>query len=356
MQINLKSGKTWGNFRPNFAGMLRKGERILVLASLPELVRSSENREEILAKAAIENPFFIPRFSSYALEQILGWHNQLLLENWLKDVSDPIDIQKIGLVLAGNIPLVGWHDLMSVFASGHQAVYKPSSQDSVMINWLINLIIKAFPETTLYFKETQRLNDVDALIATGSNQTATHFEYYFRNKPRLIRGSKSSLGIIYGFETQEELTHLADDIMFYFGLGCRNVTHLLVPAGYDFQPFMLALEKYRFFTDHHRYVNNCIYHKAIFLMNSDPFLENDLLIVRPSNRLFSPVGVLHYQEYASLEEARALVAEMEKNIQCIVSHAGQWPDSIPFGKAQSPGIHDYADGINTLEFLQGLTK
>lgn len=347
---------TRGNFRSNFAGMLSKEERIRVLASLPELVNKCENKDEILARAAQENPFFIPRFSAFALEQILGWHNQNILESWLKEISDPIDIQKVGLVLAGNIPLVGWHDIITVFASGHQAVFKPSSQDSVLIKWLIELIIMAFPRAAIYFQETQRLNNVDAIIATGSNQTASHFEYYFRHKPRLIRGSKSSLGIIYGFETQEELTLLADDVMFYFGLGCRNVTQLLVPEGYDFQTFMAALEKYRFFTDHHRYVNNCIYHKAIFLMNGDPFLESDLLIVRPSNRLFSPVGVLHYQEYSSLDAARAMMQEMQKNIQCTVSHAGQWPDSIPFGMAQSPGIEDYADGINSLDFLQGLTR
>lgn len=356
MQINLKSGMSWGNFGFNFADMLKKEERIQILASLPELVNKSENKDEILTMAALENPFFIPRFSAFALEQILGWHKQHILENWLKEISDPIEIQKVGLVLAGNIPLVGWHDVMTVFASGHQAVFKPSSQDSVLIKWLIKLIIEAFPQAAFYFQEAQRLNEVDAIIATGSNQTASHFEYYFRHKPRLIRGSKSSLGIIYGFETQEELTHLAHDIMFYFGLGCRNVTQLLVPAGYDFHLFMEALEKYRFFNDHHRYVNNCIYHKAIFLMNGDPFLENDLLIVRPSNRLFSPVGVLHYQEYPTLGAAKSMVLEMEKNIQCIVSHAGQWPDSIPFGMAQRPGIEDYADGINTLDFLRGLSR
>lgn len=334
--------------------MMNKNERISALALLPELVEKSGIVDKKLELARIENAFFIPEFSKQALENVLSWHKKETLALWTSNQPEPTEVKRVGLLLAGNIPLVGWHDILAVFASGHKIYYKPSKQDQVLLDWLISLLVLHFPDAGYYFQKVERLNEIDALIATGSSNTALHFDYYFRKVPRLIRGSKSSLAVIYGFETSEQLSPLADDIFLYFGLGCRNVTKILVPVGFDFRPLMEALEKYRFLADHNKFINNCIYHKAIFLMNGDPFLENDLISIRENASLFSPMGVLNYQVYSSLTEAKEIVQGHKPDVQCILSYNGEWEGSIPFGTSQEPSINDYADGENTLEFLKKL--
>jgi hypothetical protein len=339
---------------PTFAAMLRKTERIEILSQLGEILRNRPVPEDILEKARQENPFFIPRFSLQAIDAISAWHQKPVLEHWLQSVPEETNPKKTGVVLAGNIPLVGWHDLLSVFAAGHIAFYKPSSQDTVLTDWLIGLLTGLSPESGPYFQKTENLKNAEALIATGSSNTASHFDYYFRHLPRIIRGSKSSLGVVYGFENEEELQPLCDDIMQYFGLGCRNVSKLLVPAGYSFETFFRALEKYRFVTDHHKFQNNAIYHKSIFLMNGTPFLDHDILMVRKEASLFSPLSVLNFEEYDSLEHAASLITGHQADLQCLVSFQGKWEKSISFGTSQLPGMGDYADGVDTLDFLNRL--
>jgi hypothetical protein len=334
--------------------MLTKSERIKALSSLGDWIRNHPDLEDILEKARQENAFFIPRFSRNAIESILGWHDTSVLENWLQEIPETTHPKKVGMVLAGNIPLVGWHDLFSVFASGHFACFKTSSQDKVLIEWLLNGLFEIYPESRAYFQKTENLKNAEALIATGSSNTAIHFDFYFRHVPRIIRGSKTSLGVLYGFENEQELELLCDDVMMYFGLGCRNATKLLVPVGYDFGPFFNALEKYRFVTDHHKFQNNAIYHKAIFLMNGTPFTDHDILMLRQDPSLFSPMSVLNYEEYENLEHAAQIIDGHRRDLQCLLSFQGKWEGSVPFGSAQNPGIDDYADGINTLSFLGSL--
>jgi hypothetical protein len=334
---------------------MKKEKRIEALAWLGKEMLSNPEISSVQEKARQANGFFTEEFSTLSLKAIEGWHSESVLREWLKNIPETTRAKNIGLVLAGNIPLVGWHDLLAVFGSGHKAHYKPSQSDTVLIEYLIHLLTGKFHEASEYFIKSDRLNHVDALIATGSKTTATHFDYYFREKPRLIRGSRSSMGFVYGFETKEELEPLCDDVMQYFGMGCRSVTKFLVPEGYDFEPFFLALEKYRYLTDHHKFQNNAIYHKSIFLMNGDPFLDNDILMVRNQKSLFSPPAVVNFETYSSLEEAKKMVEEHRADLQCLVSHQGQFPGSIPFGTAQKPEIEDYADGVNTLEFLAGLS-
>jgi hypothetical protein len=334
--------------------MLSKEERIRALLGLGDWVGSNQIREQIFSKAEQENRFFIPDFVEKAVQSILTWLSKENLEAWLGKIPSTTEAKKVGLVLAGNIPLVGFHDLLAVFSTGHKAVYKPSSQDKVLIDWLLTGLTEVEPRASEYFQKTDSLKNVDALMATGSSNTAAHFDYYFRHLPRLIRGSRSSLGIFFGFETAQELEGLCDDVMLYFGLGCRNVTKILVPTGYDFHPFFQALEKYRYLTDHHKFQNNAIYHKSIFLMNGDPFLDNDILMLRKNESLFSPMAVLNYMEYESLEQAKSIVESHAIELQCLVSFQGKWENSIPFGMAQSPKIEDYADGENTLSFLSNL--
>jgi hypothetical protein len=335
---------------------MKKTERLQALAKLADAVHTDASLPDVLRRAGHRNAYFTEEFVSLALKAVLSWNELSVLEAWSTAVPEQtLGEKKVGLVLAGNLPLVGWHDLLSVFVSGHIACYKPSQHDEILVDYLIAKLVGIAPEAGRYFQKVDRLNEVEALIATGSSNTALHFDYYFRHIPRLIRGSKSSLGIVYGFEAKEELELLCDDIMQYFGMGCRSVTKILVPEEYDFHPFFSALEKYRYLTDHHRYQNNAIYHKSIFLMNSDAFLDNDILMLRHQESLFSPQGVLHYQYYGSQDELKELIAQHKADLQCFVSAGGQYPGSLPFGKAQQPNIDDYADGVNTLAFLGGLS-
>lgn len=333
---------------------MNKQERIDALDWLGHRIADYPDLETILDKAKQRNGFFIPEFSRLALQNISSWMQKEMLDQWLSGVSDLPQKARVGLVLAGNIPLVGWHDLMSVFASGHIACYKPSQADEVLIDFLVNQLCQQFPQAIPYFRKVERLNEVDALIVTGTRTTGNHFDYYFRTRPRLIRGSRSSLALIYGFETEQELSLLCDDVMQYFGMGCRSVTKFLVPQGYEFDSFFRALEKYRYLTGHHKFQNNAIYHKSIFLMNGDPFLDNDILMLREEKSLFTPPAVVNFEVYQTMEEARIIVDQHRPDLQCMVSHKGQYPGSIPFGTAQKPGISDYADGIDTLSFLKSI--
>lgn len=333
---------------------MNKSERIAALTWLGLKIQTDSGLENVLERAKQKNGFFTPEFTKLSLDAIGTWLQEKVLAGWLEDFPENLKPKQVGLILAGNIPLVGWHDLMAVFATGHISVYKPSQSDDVLITYLIGLLVEHYPAANSYFIKAERLNDVDALIATGSKATAAHFDYYFRTKPRLIRGSRSSIGFIYGFETEEELSPLCDDVMQYYGMGCRSVSKLLVPEDYDFDSFYKALEKYRYVTDHHKFQNNAIYHKSIFLMNGDPFLDNDILMLRLEKSLFTPPAVVNFEIYHNLEEAKSIVESHRNELQCIVSHQGQFPGSIPFGSAQKPAIDDYADGVSTLDFLREL--
>jgi hypothetical protein len=332
--------------------MLNKQERIQALIDLGKKISQSEN-SELFELAKQRNGFFIPEFCQKAVESILPWLEKKTIENWAIDFSENeiLTPKKIGIILAGNIPLVGWHDLMTTFVSGNIAHFKPSSNDEVLIDWLLSRLFEVAPKTKGYFQKTEQMKSIDAIIATGSSNTATYFHYYFKTIPRLIRGSKSSLALIYGFENQKELEPLTDDILQYFGLGCRNVSKLLVPEDYDFDTFFNALEKYRFLTDHHKFQNNAIYHKSIFYMNGDTFLDNDILMLRPNPSIYSPISVVNYETYTSLDHAKQLIDGHKADIQCLLSHNGQLSGSSAFGTAQSPAIDQYADGVNTMDFL-----
>jgi len=335
--------------------MLNKEQRLQALIDLSDLVSGMDNFE-IFENARHRNGFFIQPFCEIALQSILDWKRHDILSQWAAQVAEiqPSAPKKIGVILAGNIPFVGWHDLISIFISGNVAFYKPSSNDEVLIDWLLECLFKVSPDARSYFQKTEQMKGIDSIIATGSTSTATHFHYYFRQIPRLIRGSKSSLGFIFGFENQAELEPLMDDIMQYFGLGCRNVRKILVPEDYDFSIFFQALEKYRFLTDHHKFQNNAIYHKSIFYMNGDSFLDNDILMLRETDSIYAPISVVNYEVYSSLDHAREIITRHESDLQCLVSHQGQLSGSLPFGTAQKPAIDQYADGVNTLDFLLSL--
>jgi hypothetical protein len=250
--------------------------------------------------------------------------------------------------MAGNIPLVGFHDFLCGFISGHKLLLKLSSKDTVLMAHLIKKLSEWEPAVLRQVHTAEMLKGCDAYIATGTNNTARYFEQYFGKYPHIIRRNRTSVAVLDGTESDEELSALGRDIFTYFGLGCRNVTQICVPQGYDFTPLLRTLEAYRGFVDHNKYRNNYDYHLALYLLNRVPYLDNGSLLLVENSLPFSAVSVLHYRYY---DDPEAILNEFRgsPDIQAVIGH-----DAIPFGTAQRPGLNDYADGVDTMAFLCGL--
>lgn len=326
-------------------------ERIQLLARLGEYMLSQE--EEWLSvqeRAYRENAWFIPEFLERSIQQIANQFLQPgLLTSWAKSygVKDtPAQPITVGIVMAGNIPLVGFHDFLSVFISGHAIVIKTSSKDE----WLIKHLVKKMYEWEITVQNqvsfAEQLKGCDAYIATGSNNTGRYFEYYFGKYPHIIRKNRTSVAVLDGTETADELSFLADDIQLYFGLGCRNITQLYVPEGYNFIPLLGSLKKYAYLMDYHKYKHNYDYYLALLIMGNKFYMNNDAVILTENSSPFSPVSQVHYHFYS---DKNILSQQLPANsdIQCVVGHG-----FIPFGRAQYPNLTDYADGVDTMAFLQ----
>jgi hypothetical protein len=339
---------------------MQRSERLQTFVTLGAYLRSPESateREQMAHKAHFYNNWFTPENGLRALSAIA---NDMLsaesLTRWLSNYpAEPSSSKTIGVVMAGNIPAVGFHDLLSVLISGHQLLAKTSSQDLVLIQYLIKLITDINPAFAERITLAERLNAADAFIATGSDNTARYFEYYFAKRPHIIRRNRTSVGLLMGEEGPEEFARLGDDLLSYFGLGCRNVSSLLVPEDYDFVPLLQTLEPlappYRNLS---KWVNNYDYNKSIFLVNQVPHLDNGFQLFTPSNSLVSPISVVHYQTYRSQDEVSAILATNAERIQVVTSAQGWYPGSVPFGQTQHPSLSDYADGVDTMQFLSTL--
>ncbi len=329
---------------------MNRQDRIYLLAQLGEYLRSNEDELRQAKQAAyLQNSWFIPEFIDLAIKNIAdNFLQKELLEKWIDSYEVPeetLQPKTVGIVMAGNIPLVGFHDFLCVFASGHTAMMKPSSKDDVLIKHIVKKMYDWKTDLQNTFSFAEQLKRCDAYIATGSNNSGRYFEYYFSKYPNIIRRNRTSVAILDGTETSEELDRLADDIQLYFGLGCRNVTKLYVPENYDFIPLLNALKKYHYFIEFHKYRHNYDYQLALLIMNNKQYMNNGSIIFTQNTSLFSPVSELNYEYYT---DRNILVESLEGNddVQCIVGH-----DDIPFGKTQSPSLTDYADGANTMEFL-----
>jgi len=276
------------------------------------------------------------------------------LNQWLDRYAfTKVQPKRIGLVLAGNIPLVGLHDVICVLLSGNDVVAKYSSKDKLLIHWIVKFLIRediSFESRIELTKD--QLKNIDAVIATGSNNTARYFEYYFRNKPHIIRKNRNSLAILTGKETSEDFTALAEDIFRYFGLGCRSVSKLMVPKGYDFVPFFEGIFHKKGLLHHDKYTNNYDYNKAVYLMSSVKLLDNGFVILKEDASHSSPIGCLFYEFYESKENLKNRIKHEREQLQCVVGDLG-FLDQIDtaFGETQEPELWDYADGIDTLDFL-----
>lgn len=327
-------------------------QRLEILNQLAEYISAQpESWQRSIQTATQKNNWFTQNFVDLATANIVNAFLQKEeLSNWVNHylVDDNVTAKKVGLIMAGNIPLVGFHDFLSVFVSGHKQLIKPSSKDDILLKHLVSKMIEWNASVSNYVQFSDRLNDCDAYIATGSNNSARYFEYYFGRYPSIIRKNRTSVAIVTGNETEKELELLADDMMQFFGLGCRNVTQVYVPHGYNFIPLLTALKKYSWFFNHHKYRNNYDYQLAIYLMNNVYYMTNDCVVLVENNYAFSPIGTLHYQFYTTAAEVYSLLKN-DETIQAIVGS-----EKLPFGKAQSPGLMDYADGVDVMQFLRTL--
>ena len=274
------------------------------------------------------------------------------LDTWLKPYEfNQDEKKKVAIVMAGNITLVGFHDFLSVLISGHKVLVKQSSNDKQLLPVIAAFLMETAPEFENRIKFTEdRLSDFDAVIATGSNNTARYFEYYFKGKPSIIRKNRNSVAILTGKESKEELEALAEDVFRYFGLGCRNVSKLYVPKEYDFDNFFKAIYPWNTLLNSAKYANNYDYNKAVYLMSEFKLLENGFLILKKDESFGSPIATLFYEEYEDKKDLQEKLQQNKENLQCVVGHEAE----VDFGQTQQPKLWDYADGVDTLKFLEEL--
>ncbi len=305
-----------------------------------------------IVTAKHHNGWFTEENVLYAIEQ---WAKALTEEN-LKQWLDTYDLSQVqtktvGVVMAGNIPLVGFHDVLCVLIAGHKIQIKQSSNDQQLLPLLLEYLITVEPRFKEYISFTKdKLADFDAVIATGSNNTARYFEYYFSKKPNIIRKNRNSVAVLTGEETSEELSALGEDIFRYYGLGCRSVSKLLIPQDYDFDTFFKAMYPYSGIIDGDKYANNYDYNKAVYLMSNFKLLENGFLVLKEDQSYASPIASLFYEKYDTISDLEEQLKEDKEQIQCIVSN-GVIEDSVTFGKTQQPELWDYADGVDIIQFL-----
>ncbi|WP_445452033.1 acyl-CoA reductase [Flavobacterium sp. 25HG05S-40] len=314
-----------------------------------------EKFKDLIALSQSHNGWFTPEQVYFAIQ---SWAEALQEENldqWLSQYDfNKATSKNVGLIMAGNIPLVGFHDFLSVLISGHKALVKLSSNDQHLIKFLADYLISVEPRLSEYlFFVDGKLDNFDAVIATGSNNTARYFEFYFKNKPSIIRKNRNSAAVLDGSETHEDLIGLGEDIFRYFGLGCRNVSKLFVPKGYNFDAFFKAMYEYKDVIFYEKYSNNYDYNKAVFLMSNFKLLDNEFLTLKEDASYASPISSVFYENYDSLADLQKRLENDAEQIQCIVSK-NLIPNSIPFGKTQKPELWDYADNVDTLKFLATL--
>lgn len=310
-----------------------------------------EKGRSLIQTVRHENAWFTPEAVKQAFK---AWSKALVepnLSQWLKSYAEADQDQKVGVIMAGNIPLVGLHDVLCVLLTGHELHAKLSSKDTSLMGFVLSVLQAIDAEWRKKIKIVERLNEIDCLIATGSDNSARYFEYYFKDIKKIIRKNRTSVAILDGTESEEELNGLAADVFSYYGLGCRNITKLYLPENFDKDRLFNAFYAYRHYAEHNAYANNYDYNKAVYLLNKVELLENGFLLLKEDEALQSPVGVLFYEYY---QDQEALLKQLEKQadqLQCIVSKQSK---HYSFGKAQQPELWDYADGLDTMAFLSEL--
>lgn len=307
---------------------------------------------DLIELSQSHNRWFTQEQVYFAISQWAEALTEENLDNWFSGYNlEDVQPKTVGLILAGNIPLVGFHDFLSVLVAGHSVLVKLSSNDKYLLPFLAKYLITAEPQLAARITFTEgKLEGFDAVIATGSNNTARYFEYYFKDKPSIIRKSRNSVAVLTGNETTEELTALGEDIFRYFGLGCRNVSKLFVPKDYDFTAFFEAIFTYSDIIHYEKYANNYDYNKAVFLMSNFKLLDNGFLTIKEDASHASPISSVFYEYYEDIDAIKQKLDAEHEQIQCIVG-SGYPHSSIPFGQTQKPDLLDYADNVDTILFL-----
>ncbi|HEY5690661.1 MAG TPA: acyl-CoA reductase [Cyclobacteriaceae bacterium] len=332
-------------------------ERIKAFNDLGQEIKalSSDRFKSISKKAEQQNPWFTSDNVRLAIDGICNFLNEDELRKWASNYNlNPASPKTVGVAMAGNIPLVGFHDYLSILMAGHCAQIKLSSQDDVLLPFLNELLLAIEPKFADRIKVEERLHDYDAAIATGSDNTGRYFSYYFKHVPHIIRKNRSSIAVLMGEETDAELEKLGDDIFSYFGLGCRNVSKLYLPEEYDLVKPLRVWEKFIELANHNKYANNYNYQRTINLVNQKHFYDNGVVLLIESEGLVSPISVIYYERYHDQEDLRKRIVKSADKLQCAVSANAWFNKSIDFGKAQLPDVDDYADNVDTLTFLSSL--
>lgn len=345
-------------------------QRINAFIKLGAFLQQFQNNEFVKNDTVEANDLFFEGFKHQIkiAKENNGWFTEnnitFALNNWSnaltnKNISDWTSKynfnnkkpKTVAIIMAGNIPLVGFHDFLSVLICDHNVLVKQSSNDKHLLPFLAKYLEIVEPEFKGKIKFTEeKLENFDAVIATGSDNTARYFEYYFKNKPSIIRKNRNSVAILTGNETAEQLEALADDIFRYYGLGCRNVSKLFVPKDYDFQALFKAVYKWHPIIEESKYANNYDYNKAVYLMSEFDMLENGFLMIKEDKSYASPIATLFYEHYTNIEKLKQKIDLESDKIQCIVAQ-GILEDEIPFGKTQNPELFDYADNVDSVKFL-----
>jgi hypothetical protein len=334
--------------------------KLNILGRLANELRDLSNPElmEVKYKSKAENGWFdelnIDRSLASIRDFMLDEESLLgILKTYrLNNVSS---LKRIGLILAGNIPLVGFHDILCCFLCDNISMIKLSEKDKYLIPYLIDKLISYDKRAAKYFLFVEKLRDYDAVIATGSDNSARYFEYYFGNGPHIIRKNRSSIGVLNGFESEETLKEFGKDTFYYFGLGCRNISQIWVPTHFDFSKFLKVLEDEKDMINHHKYANNYDYNLALYLMNKANFLQSNNLILKEDRGLVSRIACLHFQYYVDIAEVKEFIGDNNEKIQCIATEMdlGELKTIKP-GQTQYPKFTDYADGVDPIKFQLGL--
>jgi hypothetical protein len=337
-------------------------KRIDILVKLGEILRSDSSVEEVIAKASSYNPWFTPGFCRSALDALIGkMLDRDKLTQWLSryDIKgEETEAKTIGIIMAGNLPLVGFHDFLCAYIPGHNVKIKLSGKDDILFPYIYERLSEIDLSLKSKVSVIDRLEGFDAVIATGSNNTNRYFEYYFRKYPKILRKNRNSIAILTGQETGIELLGLADDIFMYFGFGCRNVSKLYVPEEYDLTRLFPYFDKYKWMHDHTKYMNNYDYNRTLLLMNRTEHLANDFIMIQESTAISSPISILHYERYNVKSLEQKLINNLN-DIQCVVSKpsiivADNQIDVVKFGYTQCPELWEYADNVDTLSFCSSL--
>lgn len=342
-------------------------KRISYLVSLGEVIShllTNKNQDysrkyqfkETIVKAEAENLWFKDKFIIYSLKNILHFLNPKMLKDWINKypVSSKLSEREIAVIMAGNIPLVSFHDMLCVIMSGHKLICKLSSKDKVLPKLVVRLLNDISPKFKNRIKvvEGKLPKKFDTVIATGSSNSARYFKSYFQHVPYIIRKNRTSLAVLIGDETKDDLQNLGKDIFTYYGLGCRNVSKLFIPKNFDIKKILDSWKQYEFVINNHKYANNYDYNRIILQMNNISHFDNGFAILKEDQTLFSPISVVHFQYYEKPKEIIDFIEKEKNNTQCIVGKNRK----IGFGETQKPNLSDYADNVNTMDFLINFEK